>query len=123
MCARGSATTCAAANATRFHARARARRGVHVASPRSVYAGERAVGVAEATVRPWPTSAVERRNVEHAPLGPASQPELGELHALRAFEQVPAERSAVDDVRRKSSHSTLNALSYTRLAGIFCHVL
>ena len=43
-------------------------------------------------------SASSARHVEPAPLGPALQAELGELHALRAFEQVPAERAALDDV-------------------------
>src|SRR5512132_3171159 len=39
--------------------------------------------------------------VEHPPLRPAAQPEFGELHPLRALEQVPAKRAAVHDMTQE----------------------
>ena len=41
---------------------------------------------------------LERGHVDPAPLGPALQSELGQLHAFGAFEQVPLERRVVEQV-------------------------
>src|SRR4029079_9858339 len=44
---------------------------------------------------PAPSSPLQRRDIDPAPLLPALEPGLGQLHALGAFHQRPLERCTV----------------------------
>ena len=93
--ASGLATTCAAAYATRFNSWSRfGNSPIARAADRVIQRACRRP--AEVLFQPfWKShlaSAMRQcRHVDPAPLGPALQAQLGELHALRAFEQIPAE--------------------------------
>src|SRR5690606_6320880 len=111
MSASGSATTCAAASATRLNGPL-ALAGKSF-GPRSRYSARCpiAVGSLMVAIRVPSHSApsrgalfnldFERRDVEHAAFGPAPVAELGELHALRPLEQVPAEVALAADVAQE----------------------
>ena len=92
----------------------------HVRRSRSVYA-PRAVGVRQPdVVIARLAQAVQRRHVEPAALAPARKAELGELHALGAFEQVQRNGAPSTTWRMNNLPLHLERVVVGRFAGTFC---
>src|SRR2546425_10908890 len=56
------------------------------------------------------TSHLQRRDVDPAPLLPAPEPGLGELHALGAFDERPFERRALEQMADEDLPFSLEAV-------------